>query len=817
MKKNLVIVESPAKSKTIQKYLGVNYQVEACMGHVRDLPQHTLGIDIEHHFEPQYSILPQKIELIEELKKAAKKSDTVYLATDLDREGEAIAWHLAEALQLKPAKIARVIFNEITKHAIVESFKNPQPILMHKVYAQQARRVLDRLVGYQLSPLLWKKFVRGLSAGRVQSVAVKIIVDKELEIQAFKSTEYWKILASLKTQKSEELEAELKQKNHKKLTILTEEQVKSILQEIQQEPFIIDSITQKEKDDKALPPFTTSLLQQNASTQLGFSTKHTMSLAQQLYEGIEIGSEGATGLITYMRTDSFHVSQEAIADCRKYIGETYPPEFLPHAPNKYATKTREQGAHEAIRPTSVYRTPKELQSYLSKDQYRLYKLIWERFVASQMTPAKVSNTTVIINTGNYNWECKGRQLLFPGYQIVLQKQETDKKLPDMKEKEELIAQAIQPSQHFTQPPARYTEAGLVKILEEKGIGRPSTYSPIISTIQDRGYVSLNNKAFYASELGIKVTEQLKQFFPEIMDFSFTSGMEDKLDQIEADSIIWFDVVQEFYDSFSKRLAEADKKMESLKKNPEISEYTCELCGAPMVYKYNKKGKFLGCSNFPKCHSTLSIDENGKPIYPEKTDFICPVCGKNMVIRTSKTGRFLGCMGYPECTSILPLGIDGKPIYLESSTELCPICGSAMQQKKGPHGFFLGCSKYPKCPGTRSLIPDHLDNLTLLVPKVCESCGKPMTIKMSKRGIFLGCTGYPECKQMQHITKDSLVIPKDIPAPICPICKNQMNLKYTYKGFFWACSQYPACKHIESCTLSDLSSALENCNHDSSNS
>jgi DNA topoisomerase-1 len=658
-------------------------------------------------------------------------------------------------------------------------------------------------VGYQLSPLLWKKFVRGLSAGRVQSVAVKLIVEKELEIRSFQTEEYWRILANLSpdSNKKQIFSAEIKQKNKKKLKISNKEKADEILKQIQDVPFIVENVTQKQKTEKANPPLTTSLLQQQASIQLGFSTKHTMAVAQQLYEGLDIGTEGPIGLITYMRTDSYHISQEALAECRDYIQNNYLPEFLPNQANKY-TKSKAQAAHEAIRPTSAYRTPNSIKSHLSRDQFKLYKLIWDRFIASQMTPAQISHTTILMSTNEYTWESKGQEILFMGYQILTpSKQETETKLPSLQEKQILHTHSITPSQHYTQPPSRYTEAGLVKLLEAKGIGRPSTYSPIISTIQERGYVTLSNKSFMATDLGIKVTEQLDAYFPKIMDTSFTSAMEDKLDQVESSTLSWVDLVQEFYTPFSKNLLVAEKEMDDIKKNPEISPYKCPLCDEAMVYKYNKKGKFLGCSQYPKCKSTLSIDKNNKPIYPEATEYKCPQCKNPMILKTSKMGRFLGCSDYPQCKTTLPIGLDGKPIYPKETDEVCPICGSSMQEKKGPYGFFLGCTQYPKCPGIKSLINNGNNNLEKLVQETCEKCGKPMILKTSKRGLFLGCTGYPDCKNLKKFTK--LTFPENFPFPICPKCQSTMVFKHSYKGMFWACSKYPDCQQTLPCSLQDL--------------
>ncbi len=796
MAKHLVIVESPAKSKTIQKFLGKDYQVKACMGHVRDLPKTKMGIDIENHFQPTYIVISAKNNLIKELTSDAQKASKVFLATDLDREGEAIAWHLAETLHVPPSKIARVIFNEITASSIQAAFQSPMQLQMSKVDAQQARRVLDRIVGYELSPLLWQKFTRGLSAGRVQSVAVKLIVDKEKEIQAFQTEEYWRVIANLASAKSQEqpIEAELKKYKQEKIKISDEKNAKKVVEELKKEVFLIEEINQKEKLEKPLPPFATSQLQQQASIQLGFTAKHTMSVAQQLYEGLELGQEGPIGLITYMRTDSFHISQEAITECRDFISQNYAPNFLPKNQQIYTNK-KAQGAHEAIRPSSVFRTPDSIKSFLGRDQYKLYKLIWDRFVASQMSPARISVTNITIQAGDYTLETKGKQLLFPGYQILMPKStEGDVLLPHLEEKEKMKLLNLKSSQHFTQPPPRYTEATLVKALETKGIGRPSTYAPIISTIQERGYVKIESRAFYATELGMKVTDQLAIFFPKIMDTAFTSEMETRLDEIEESKIAWEKPVADFYQFFSTSLKDAYQNMQSIKKNPEVSPYFCDLCQSPLIYKYNKQGKFLGCSKYPKCKYAVSIDNTGKPIKPEMTEYKCEKCGRNLILRNAKSGKFLGCSGYPECKNTIPANGEGKPLAPEITEEKCEKCGSPMLKKWGPHGPFLSCTRYPECDGRRSLRHSQKADINKFIQSKCEKCGKPMTIRKGRGGAFLGCSGYPDCKNIQKFTLDSLVFPEGFSIPKCPQCNKTLTLKYSSKGIFWGCPGYPQCNH-----------------------
>jgi DNA topoisomerase-1 len=804
MSKNLVIVESPAKAKTIHKFLGKDYEVHACMGHIRDLPKTKLGIDVDNNFTPKYQTIPQKTSLVEELKKYADKAKHVFLATDLDREGEAIAWHLSEALKLPPDKVARVIFNEITEPAIKAAFASPRQIEMNKVYAQQARRVLDRIVGYQLSPLLWQKIARGLSAGRVQSVAVELIVEKEKEIQKFKSEEYWKITARLSSREHTQqiFEAELKKISGKKASVPDGTKAKELVERLKPQPFVVAEVAGKEKSEAPPPPFTTSLLQQQASIRLRFRTQHTMSVAQQLYEGLELGSAGPIGLITYMRTDSVRVSNEAISEVRDFIPKQFSPAYLPDAPVVHKSKKTAQEAHEAIRPSSVWRKPDDIKQYLSSDQYRLYKLIWERFVASQMKPARYFLTTVTITCDDCLFESKGKQVLFPGYTVLMggltpeegKEEENSGVLPPLKEKEVLSLHELKPSQHFTQPPPRFTEATLVKTLEAKGIGRPSTYAPIISTIQQRGYVKLEDRKFHASELGIKVSDQLAQYFPRIMDAGFTADMETKLDDIEDSQVDWVSVLREFYGLFSQDLKVAYDEMENLKKNPEVSAYECPQCKSSLIYRYNKQGKFLGCSGFPQCKYAAPVDAEGKPVFPITTEYKCEKCGRNLVVKQSKSGKFLGCPGYPECAFTLPMGEDGKPVVPEKTDEKCPLCGAFMLKKQGPRGLFLACSRYPECKSTKPLFGGKKEHpLRQWLKAVCSKCGKAMTLRSGPRGVFLGCTGYPECKNIQKFTAEAVSLPSDFVVPTCEVCGGPTVLKPGRKDVFWGCPRYPECK------------------------
>lgn len=759
----MVIVESPAKAKTIGKYLGSSFFVCSSMGHVRDLPEKKLSVDIENNFTPEYKIIPARKKLVSELLADSKKADIVYLASDLDREGEAIAWHLSKALEIPDEKAQRVIFNEITKDAILEAFKHPGPINMAKVNAQQARRILDRLVGYQISPLLWKKISKGLSAGRVQSVAVRLIVEREKEIKEFKPQEYWKITAELKTTSEDKdklrdiktFKSILQKFNDENVEIKNESQAKDIVHELQKAEYVVANVKKQTKRNNAPPPFTTSLLQQQASTRLQFSAKKTMLIAQQLYEGIDIGTEGAVGLITYMRTDSFHISEQALTSCRKLVAEKYGKNYLPEKPNVHASdKKGTQGAHEAIRPTGVEYTPESIKNFLTKDQHRLYELIWNRFVASQMSPALYAVTDVEIASGRYTFKAKGRELLFDGHTIVSghEMEKDEQILPPLEKGQKLELLELVPTQHFTQPPPRFTEASLVKTLEKMGIGRPSTYASIISTIQDRGYVKQEKRAFYATELGTLVTEKLIEHFSKIMDVKFTSHMEDELDKIEDEKIGWLDVLKEFYEPFKIDLEKAVGEMKSVKGIPEESNQICTICGQPMVIRWGRHGKFLGCSAFPTCKNTLPLDEKGAPAPPETTDQKCEKCGSTMVIKTSRHGKFLACSAYPNCKNTKSL--TGETTKVEPTEEKCEKCGSPMVIRSGKKGRFMGCSSYPKCRNIKSLPTG--------VKCPNEGCGGDLIQRRSKKGgIFFGCSKYPECDYITNELPDITDTTKEV--------------------------------------------------------
>jgi DNA topoisomerase I, bacterial len=669
--KALVIVESPAKAKTIGKYLGRGYIVKASMGHVRDLPKSQMGVDIEKGFEPKYITIRGKGNILKELREATKKVKQVFLAADPDREGEAIAWHLMTILELDPASPCRVVFNEITKNAVREAFAHPRPINMDLVNAQQARRILDRLVGYKISPLLWKKVKKGLSAGRVQSVAVKLIIDREKEIRNFVPEEYWTVTAHLLADGTP-FEARFYGFGAEKAELKNEDEVKALLERLEGKPFVVREVTERQRRRHPVPPFTTSTLQQEAARKLGFRATKTMMLAQQLYEGVELGAEGAVGLITYMRTDSTRVSTVAQEEARSYITQTFGQDYLSEAPRTFAKQEKAQDAHEAIRPTSVFREPERVKPYLTRDQYRLYKLIWERFVASQMASAVLDTMTVDIDAGGAIFRATGSVVRFPGFMKLYvegtddEKSEEDRLLPPMRPGQTVAVASIEPKQHFTQPPPRYTEARLVKTMEELGIGRPSTYAPTLETIQKRGYVRLENKRFVPTELGEVVIALMEEFFPEIVDVQFTAKMEEALDRIEEGRVPWTRVLEEFYEGFSKQLAEAEEKMERVELADEVSDETCPKCGRPLVYKMGRFGRFLACSGFPECRFT-------KPIV-KSTGARCPTCGGELVERRSKRGRvFYGCARYPECEFVSW----DRPV-----AQPCPACGGLLVEKGG---------------------------------------------------------------------------------------------------------------------------------------
>ncbi len=819
MAKNLVIVESPAKAKTINKYLGSDYLVLASIGHIKDLPSKELGVDIENNFEPTYEVIPDKKKrnnkkVVSDLKRAAKDSDTIYLAADPDREGEAICQHLAEEIVPKrPIKqVFRVMFNEITKNAIKDAFKEPKQINKDLVDAQQARRILDRLVGYKVSPILWKTIGGKLSAGRVQTVAVRMVVDREREIEAFVKTEYWSIIANLTaklppnfdarlykiedlTVKTSGFEQDLKRSE---THIKDEATAKSIVEEAGRENFIVDSVTTKERKRNPTPPFITSKLQQEAARKLGFSVKRTMTTAQKLYEGMEVGSEGTVGLITYMRSDSVRVSDTALSEVRAFIGGSYGSKYLPEKPIIYRGKKDAQDAHEAIRPTDVNRTPDNLRNYLSADELKLYTLIWKRFVASQMTAAIFDQTTIDIKAGRFMFRATGSVQKFDGFLKVYQEgrdekpadaedEDEEKNLPQVERGENLKLNKITPEQHFTEPPPRYTEATLVKALEEQGIGRPSTYAAIMTTIQDREYVEKLEGKFHPTTMGTTVNDLLVKNFSDLFNPTYTARMEANLDEIEDGKLNWRDAMRDFYGKFSKDLKDATENIKNVKKQAIPTDEICEKCGAGMVIKFGRFGQYLACANYPECKTTREVAakksavsgqrsaENGEAQTEAEAVASCELCGKDMTLKRGRFGAFYGCTGYPDCKNIRK--IDKKsgaattvapPVELD---EICPKDKAKLVLRQGRFGEFISCSNYPKC--------DYIKRETIGI--ACPKCKDgEIAVKKSKRGkAFYGCVNYPKC--------DAVYWDKPVSEP-CPKCRAPFILEKTTKkeGTFRYC-------------------------------
>jgi DNA topoisomerase-1 len=700
MADSLVIVESPAKAKTIGKYLGSKFIVKASMGHIRDLPKSQIGVEVDRNFEPKYITIRGKGSILKELKDASKKVKKIYLAADPDREGEAIAWHLAHYLDVGPDELCRVVFNEITKEAVKDAFKTPRKINQDLVNAQQARRILDRLVGYKISPLLWKKVKKGLSAGRVQSVAVKLIQDRENEIKAFEPEEYWSITAVLDAGKTV-FEAKYHSHNGEKKELHSQEDVDLILAAMGNEAFIVKEVKEKERQRNPSPPFITSSMQQEAARKLNFRASKTMSVAQQLYEGIDLGKEGTVGLITYMRTDSTRISPIAQEEAKDFIMTKYGPTFYPETPRQYLKKNANaQDAHEGIRPTSVLREPDQMKAFLSKDQYRLYKLVWDRFVASQMASAILDTMTIDLNAGETVFRANGSKMKFAGFMKVYVESnddgttEEDKLLPPLSKGDSLPKQSVEPKQHFTQPPPRYTEARLVRALEEMGIGRPSTYAPTLETIQKRGYVAIEEKKFVPTELGELVIQLMQEFFPEILDVEFTAHMEEELDFVEEGKEDWVRVLDTFYTSFEKRLEFAEEEMKEIEIQDEVSDEICEKCGKHLVYKMGRFGKFLACSGFPDCRNT-------KPIIKD-IGVTCPTCHAGKIVeRRSKKGRvFYGCDQYPTCDFVSW----DKPV-----NKPCPACSSMMIEKRSKNGVMIQCTQ---CDHKEEAVDesDHTDDM-----------------------------------------------------------------------------------------------------------
>ncbi|MDD5434376.1 MAG: type I DNA topoisomerase [Nitrospira sp.] len=738
MSKPLIIVESPSKAKTITKYLGKKYTVIASVGHIKDLPASKFGIDVENKFTPQYVTIKGKAKILTEIKKAAKAASSVFLAPDPDREGEAIAWHIAEELKDKKENIFRVLFNEITEKAIKESLQHPGRIDENKVNAQQARRILDRIVGYKLSPLLWEKVRRGLSAGRVQSVAVRLICDLEKEISQFVSREYWTISAMVEGTTPPPFEIRLIKYRNEDIEIPDQQEAERIKGMLVSGEYVVSSIEKKEKKRNPAAPFTTSKLQQDASKKLRFTASRTMSIAQKLYEGIDIGSEGPAGLITYMRTDSVRISKDAQADARKYIKDNFGKEYLPDRAIDYKNKKGIQDAHEAIRPTSVEYTPERIKEYVDRDTYNLYKLIWNRFVACQMSPAVMDTITVDVAAGECLLRATGSTVKFAGFMKVYQEEREESEqvqdeggeavIPALTEGERLNLLSLEPAQHFTQPPSRYTEASLIKELEEKGIGRPSTYAAIIYTIQDREYVEKKEGKFFPTELGVLVNDLLVEHFPELIDVKFTAKMEEDLDEVEEGSREWRDAVGEFYGPFDTHLEKAKKEMRNLKGEETPTDIKCEKCGNNMIIKWGKLGYFLACSAYPECKSTKEFrrGEEGKieVVQQETTSEICPTCSSPMVIKSGRFGRFLACSNYPACKTTKPITTGVK----------CPEpdCGGEITEKRSKRGkVFYSCTKYPACKFASWDKP---------VAQACPQCSAPFLVEKRQRsgGVSLAC-------------------------------------------------------------------------------
>ena len=766
MAKALVVVESPAKAKTINKYLGRDFKVVASMGHIRDLPKSKLGVDIENDFAEEYESIASRKKVIKELKDAAKEASEIYVATDPDREGEAIGWHVAQELGGKRKKIQRLTFNEITKRAVQDALNHPRRIDEKMVAAQRARRVLDRLVGYKISPLLWDKVRRGLSAGRVQSVALKLVVDREHEIEKFVSEEYWQVFARLAAAQPPEFEAKLLKKSGDAIKIANAEQSRAILGELEHATWIVTSVVTKERKRNAPPPFITSKLQQTAR----FPVKKTMLIAQQLYEGgIEIPGL-AGGLITYMRTDSVRVADEALVAVREHVKNTFGDDYLPEKPNFFKSKADAQDAHEAIRPTSLEHDPETVKTYLTPDQYSLYRLIWNRFVASQMNPATFDETTVEVGAGDYTFRVKGTVPKFAGWMATygltpgepeqkdgedgrvressLEREAEDDAavsgvLPPLSEGDRLELRTLRPEQKFTQPPPRYSEATLVKELEENGIGRPSTYASIISVLQDRDYVNKNDGRFKPTMLGMMITDLLTKSFDDIIDVDYTRNLEEDLDKIEQGETDYVDTLQDFYKKFKKDLARAGKEMQNLKEGVKTDE-VCDRCGSPMLIKIGKFGPFMACSAYPECTNTRELEKQEPESEGSEEEIEpCENCGKPMVLKRGRFGQFLACSGYPECKTTRKL-IATKQGGLKAAKrdqildEKCPRCGSNLVIKQGRYGEFTACSNYPECRYVKH------KTTGVLCPKDADKGGEIVERKSRRGKIFFGCSNYPDC-------------------------------------------------------------------------
>ncbi|HWX94448.1 MAG TPA: type I DNA topoisomerase [Terriglobales bacterium] len=808
MSKGLVIVESPAKAKTIQKYLGKGFTVEASLGHVKDLPKSTLGVDTDNDFDTEYIVIPGKEKVLTRLKKLAESADHIYLAPDPDREGEAIAAHLADELATNGSKkskkktkkekeedglrIQRVTFNEITQRAVREAFEHPRQIDQNLVDAQQARRVLDRLVGYQVSPLLWDKVRRGLSAGRVQTVALRLIVEREREIKAFEKKEYWTIDAHLNGPKPPAFDARFVGKGEEKIEVGNGEEAEKIRAFVEKADWLVRSVDRKERRRNATPPFTTSKLQQDSARKLRFSVKRTMMIAQRLYEGIELGEEGLVGLITYMRTDSTRVSNEALAEVRELIAKDFGPQYLPEQPNTYKSKKGAQEAHEAIRPASVARHPDSVKQYLKEDEFKVYKLIWQRFVASQIMPAVFDQTTVDIDakqgSDSYWFRVTGSVMKFDGFLKVYEESKEGKddedeelkhKLPPLEAGQKLTLKELKPEQHFTEPPPRYNEASLVKELEERGIGRPSTYATILTTIQERQYVTKLGGKFAPTEIGLVVTDLLVENFRDIFDVAYTARLEEELDEVEEGKEKWTDALADFYKKFQKDLKYAEKHMENIKRMEKPTDEKCERCQSPLVIKWGKHGSFYACSSYDKENPESCTFTKENPINLPDLDSAdlqetaqeeyCENCGRVMVLKRGRFGQFMACTGYPDCKTTRRLD-QGKRVPDIPLDEPCPKCGRNLMIRHGRYGEFTACSGYPDCKFVKQ-------NFIGMKCPLCKD-GDLVEKKARKGNTFYGCSAYPKCKfTAAHKPIDER----------CPACGHEFLVeKYLKAGPVIAC-------------------------------
>jgi DNA topoisomerase-1 len=804
MSKSLVIVESPAKAKTIGKYLGNQFVVKASLGHIKDLPKSDLAVDVDRGFEPTYEVIEGKKKLIGELRAAAKGVDSIYLSADPDREGEAICYHLQEELASKKAdgpKIFRVMFNEITASAVRKAFDNPLQVNTNLVDAQQARRVLDRLVGYKISPLLWDKVRRGLSAGRVQTVALRLIVDREREIQAFLKEEYWTIDVALNAKKAPVLKARLAKIDGENPVIPDEQRSSAIVKDLADRAYTVQAVGTKEKRRNPVPPFITSTLQQEAARKLRFSVKRSMMIAQRLYEGVELGAEGSVGLITYMRTDSVRVSDDALGEVRQFIGDRYGAAYLPDKPNLYKGKKDAQDAHEAIRPTAAMRTPESVAPFLQEDELKMYRLIWMRFVASQMTSAVFDQTTIDVlakgkSKAEYLFRATGSVPKFDGFLAVYEegkdvKDEEDdelkQKLPLVTRGEELKLKSLDPEQHFTEPPPRFNEATLVKELEAKGVGRPSTYASILSTIQEREYVKKEGGKFYPTELGTVVTDLLTESFGDIFDIRYTARMEEELDEIEDGKVDWRHAMGSFYERFAVDLERAATQMTDIKRMEKPTDFICEKCSKPMVIKWGRHGSFIACTGYPECSNTRELPSaQPEEMGEQGEEEYCPNCGRPMVLKKGRFGQFYACSGYPDCKTTKQLGQAAKQADVPLD-EPCPTCGKNLVKKFGRFGEFVACSSYPTCK--------YVKQKTVGVK--CPTCSAGDIIeRRSKKGkTFFGCNRYPEC--------DFVAWGKPV-SKACPECNHPYLIeKFLKSGAFAQCPN-AECKYKEALATEEVS-------------